>query len=285
MPRESPTRHSHRRSSTPRTCRSSSYATSPRSVCRGRTKPARLERSLGLPALSRPASGLARHRTQPGAMRTTGDSLSVARRVCDAAGRLGRQTSRAGRRHTRHPPRRGQGLLDFMRRSLAIKVDYLERTAQERMQQLSSQKLKPPWGLDENESLDYATILYPESRTMGITTTARTSTSLRRAGSASTWAAEPRFPACFRHAWPGPSRARHPRLAGGPPGRWPGRDCRPAGQRPADVAGYQVPASAMVWVAGDGTKAFHDPIAVPSLPESGRADQPVLCRFLPHSRR
>ncbi len=43
-------------------------------------------------------------------------------------------------------------LLDFMRRSLAIKVDYLERTAQERMQQLSSQKLKPPWGLDENES-------------------------------------------------------------------------------------------------------------------------------------
>ena len=52
-------------------------------------------------------------------------------------------------------------LLDFMRRSLAIKVDYLERTAQERMQQLSSQKLKPPWGLDENETLDYAAVLYP----------------------------------------------------------------------------------------------------------------------------
>src|SRR5205823_6930293 len=46
-------------------------------------------------------------------------------------------------------------LLDFMRRSLGIKVDYLERTAQERMQQLSSQKLIPPWGLDENETLDY----------------------------------------------------------------------------------------------------------------------------------
>src|SRR5207237_3721108 len=54
-------------------------------------------------------------------------------------------------------------LLDFMRRSMAIKVDYLERTAQERMQQLSSQKLIPPWGLDENETLDYAAVLYPRS--------------------------------------------------------------------------------------------------------------------------
>ena len=55
-------------------------------------------------------------------------------------------------------------LLDFMRRSLSIKVDYLDRTAQERIKQLSSQKLKPPWGLDENERLDYATILYARSR-------------------------------------------------------------------------------------------------------------------------
>ena len=54
-------------------------------------------------------------------------------------------------------------LLDFMRRSLAIKVDYLERTAQERIQLQSSQKLIPPWGVDENETLDYAAVLYPRA--------------------------------------------------------------------------------------------------------------------------
>ena len=40
-----------------------------------------------------------------------------------------------------------------MRRSLAIKVDYLEQSAQERIQLQSGQKLVAPWGLDENESL------------------------------------------------------------------------------------------------------------------------------------
>ena len=50
-----------------------------------------------------------------------------------------------------------------MRRSLAIKVDYLERTAQERIQLQSSQKLIPPWGVDENETLDYAAVLYPRA--------------------------------------------------------------------------------------------------------------------------
>ncbi len=76
-------------------------------------------------------------------------------------------------------------LLDFMRRSLAIKVDYLERTAQERIQQLSSQKLKPPWGLDENESLDYAFVLYPRSSTANQDDSGNIYLS-RAAGSAST---------------------------------------------------------------------------------------------------
>src|SRR5262249_18889140 len=54
-------------------------------------------------------------------------------------------------------------LLDFMRRALAIKVDYLERAAQERIQLQSGQKLIAPWALDENETLDYAAILYAKS--------------------------------------------------------------------------------------------------------------------------
>ena len=97
-------------------------------------------------------------------MRTAGDPLSIARRC------LRRQDVWAGKHAAlagASPATRrdvAKVLLDFMRRSLAIKVDYLERTAQERMQQLSSQKLKPPWGLDENETLDYAAILYPSAQ-------------------------------------------------------------------------------------------------------------------------
>src|SRR5262249_24650129 len=52
-------------------------------------------------------------------------------------------------------------LLDFMRRSLASKVDYLERTAQRRIQLQSGPNLIPPWGLEEDETPDYAPILYP----------------------------------------------------------------------------------------------------------------------------
>ncbi len=48
---------------------------------------------------------------------------------------------------------------------------------------------------------------------------------------------------------------------------------------PDAVAGYQVPASAMIWVAGDGTKAFHDPIAVPSLPDHGGRTNPYFVDF------
>lgn len=36
-----------------------------------------------------------------------------------------------------------------------------------------------------------------------------------------------------------------------------------------DVAGYQVMASSLRWMVGDGTKAFHDPIRMPNEPEGG----------------
>ena len=58
-------------------------------------------------------------------------------------------------------------LLDFMRRELAIKVDYLDPLTLERIQQQSSQRLKAPWALDENEKPEYAAVLYPRSRRRG----------------------------------------------------------------------------------------------------------------------
>ena len=57
-------------------------------------------------------------------------------------------------------------LLDFMRRELAIKVNYLQQDFQERIQQQSDQRLIAPWALDDNEAarMEYATVLYPRSR-------------------------------------------------------------------------------------------------------------------------
>src|SRR5690606_13516121 len=54
-------------------------------------------------------------------------------------------------------------LLDYMRRELAIKVDYLDSGYQERVQQLSSQRLVDPWAIDEDERMEYASILIPRS--------------------------------------------------------------------------------------------------------------------------
>jgi len=61
-------------------------------------------------------------------------------------------------------------LLDHIRRELAIRVDYLDRSYQERLLQRSHQHLDPPWGFDENEtlkSLTNASIAFPRSRKKG----------------------------------------------------------------------------------------------------------------------
>jgi len=56
-------------------------------------------------------------------------------------------------------------LLDFLRRELAIKVDYLDRTHQERIQQASNQWLTGPWALDDAERLTHGYVCFPRSRT------------------------------------------------------------------------------------------------------------------------
>lgn len=55
-------------------------------------------------------------------------------------------------------------LLDFMRRELAIKVDYLNSAYQESMKQLGRSQLEPPWALDETEKLDHSAILFPRPK-------------------------------------------------------------------------------------------------------------------------
>ena len=45
------------------------------------------------------------------------------------------------------------------------------------------------------------------------------------------------------------------------------------------MPGYQLPASALFWVEGDGTRAFHDPIRVPRAPATGGRTNPFFVDF------
>jgi ATP-dependent helicase YprA (DUF1998 family) len=158
-------------------------------------------------------------------------------------------------------------LLDLMRRELAIKVGFLDDREQERIRQQSGQRLRLPWALDEEERLEHARVLYPRSRAAGdwrgdvylsprggFAQFLKRKTTLPNYGSplkvADTEQMLPQLLEALRR--------------GGlvEQVREPGKDER--------VAGYQIPASAFVWMPGDGTRGFHDPIRVPRAPDGGR---------------
>jgi len=167
-------------------------------------------------------------------------------------------------------------LLDFMRRELAIKVDYLDPLTHERIQQQSSQRLKPPWAIDENEKPEFAAVLYPRSRRRG------------DHGGDVYLSSRGGFGQYLRRSQTFPDYGARPNLA-------ETADIikqllealRVAGlvqvvrepQNEDQVPGYQLPASAMLWVAGDGTQAFHDPIRVPRASEMGGRTNPFFKEF------
>lgn len=168
-------------------------------------------------------------------------------------------------------------LLDFMRRELALKVDYLDPLTQERIQQQSSQRLLPPWALDESEQMEHAAILYPRSFQREQDYGGHIYLSPRGG-----FGQYLRRPATFPDS---PARLRLDdtriiclqllealRAAGlteivAPP------------RAADDVPGYQLPASALCWVAGDGTRPFYDPICVPRAAATGGRTNPFFVDF------
>jgi hypothetical protein len=167
-------------------------------------------------------------------------------------------------------------LLDYMRRELAISVNYLDSTWQEQIRQQSNQRLIPPWAIDENETLDYAAILFPRSRTA------------QDQGENVFLSARGGFGQYLRRNTTFPELGRRPSLEDTTPII---RDLLQglveAGlvnvvlepQNNADVPGYQLQAAAMRWKMGDGTRAFHDPIRVPDLPEAGGRTNAFFVNF------
>jgi very-short-patch-repair endonuclease len=167
-------------------------------------------------------------------------------------------------------------LLDYMRRELAIKVDYLERLFLERIRQQSSQRLIPPWAIDEGEKLEYGARLFPRPQRphdhggdLYLSARGGFGQYLRRV--LSPYAGNDKLSLDIM------TLAISQLLENLRIGGVIERVVEPNDAN--DVPGYQVVAASMRWVAGDGCRAFHDPIRVPNHPEEGGRTNPFFVNF------
>jgi len=171
-----------------------------------------------------------------------------------------------------------RALLDFLRRSLVIKVDYLDRAFQERLTQLSSQWLKAPWAVDENEKLEFAGIAFPRAGDHDWNAFLYLSP---RGGFGQFLGRPSTFPGYGQHL-PLDEREMITRqlLEGLRTAGLVQRVREPEGDETAP--GYQVTAATMRWVAGDGTVVLHDPIRIPNPPEEGSRPNAFFLEFYRH---
>ncbi len=166
-------------------------------------------------------------------------------------------------------------LLDYMRRELAIRVDALNSVAQDRIRQQSNQRLIPPWALEERERMETATILYPRPRREGdyrgnlyVSPRGGFGAYLRRHST---------FPHLGEHRLDlAQTQQVMEQLLEGLRVAGLVEIVAPGGP---DVPGYQIPASALVWIAGDGTRPFHDLIRVPRQSQTGGRTNPFFVNY------
>jgi ATP-dependent helicase YprA (DUF1998 family)/very-short-patch-repair endonuclease len=170
-------------------------------------------------------------------------------------------------------------LLDFMRRELAIKVDYLDSLTQEQIRQQSSQRLRDPWAMDESEKLETSSTLYPRSQRKN---DFRGNVYLSARGGFGRFLRRNRtFP---EHVAQGkhlkiedievliPQLLNALTIAG-----IVEKVAEPSATEP--TPGYQLVAASMRWIAGSGERAFHDPIRVPRQPAEGIRTNPFFVEF------
>ncbi|GHO88174.1 DEAD/DEAH box helicase [Dictyobacter formicarum] len=170
----------------------------------------------------------------------------------------------------------GKVLLDYMRRELTIKVDYLDADVQERLQQQSNQRLTAPWALDENETKVHAAILFPRSSkpndyggNVYLSARGGFGQYLRRKTTFTEYGNTLRLDDTDTIIQDLLEGLRQAGLVE--------RVMEPRGKD--EVPGYQLVASAMTWVAGDGTQAFHDPIRIPRQSSKGHGTNPFFVEF------
>lgn len=157
-------------------------------------------------------------------------------------------------------------LLDFIRRDLCTEVDYLERDNQDRIKRNSFNELRDPWAFDPVEKLDQRKMAFPCSESAAsdqldaafISPLGGFGLFLR---ASSTFTGQPRPDlAATREIIAGLFEGlRQANIV---------RECVPKGER-APVPGYRINSGALIWRAGDGTKAYHDRIRMPTASSTG----------------
>lgn len=145
--------------------------------------------------------------------------------------------------------------LDYMRRRLAIKVDYLKPEFQESLRQQSSQNLISPWKIDDDEKLHHAAVVFPRAKKKGqkeyggdLFISPRSSLGgwLRKSFSEEQYSIKMDETASLILAlFSTLSKAGL---------------IEPVLSDTSNGEGYQIPASVMIWKSGDGTAAQFDPL-------------------------
>ncbi len=166
-------------------------------------------------------------------------------------------------------------LLDHMRSKLAIKVEFLDLEGQEAIRRRSAQHLCFPWALEENERLVHSAVLFPRA---GRPHDPGENVYLSPRGAFGLYLRRPTtFPGSGE-----PLKLEDTeqiirqlletlKIAGLVEAVEPGVD--------GDPPGYQLPAAALIWRAGDGTTPFHDKIRVPRLSDAGGRTNPFFIEF------
>lgn len=159
-------------------------------------------------------------------------------------------------------------LLDFLRRDLCIEVDYLDPDNQDRIKRASSSDLKDPWAFDEGEKLDQRHTAFPCSKKdvpklMDATCVSPLGGFGAFLRSSGTFPGQPK---------PDVAATKHI-IEALFNGLRAGGILLPVAEAGihAPVPGYRINSSALIWKAGDGTKAYHDRIRMPTASESGGA--------------
>jgi superfamily II DNA/RNA helicase len=158
-------------------------------------------------------------------------------------------------------------LLNYMRRELAIQVDCLSEQWQEAMKRDSSNLLADGWRIDPDEDLDTGRLAYPrpkkEDRSNGVFLSARGTMGryLRRPGVLGRGLSVDDAQVIIRDLCRVLTRTNLVQM---------GEDHDPA---------YQLNASTMRWLPGDGKQAFHCPLRVPRAPEGGLRPNPYYVDF------
>ncbi len=167
-------------------------------------------------------------------------------------------------------------LLDYLRRELAIRVSHLDPVYQESLQQLSSQRLCEPWAIDEAEIMAHSYVAYPRSKQPGdseeslyVSGRGGFGLYLRRMGTFPHYGEKitvDETELLIRQLLETLRQAGLVEVVQEPPSK-------------GEAPGYQIPASALIWKAGDGSTPLHDPIRMPRQSSVAARTNPFFGQF------